>query len=220
MTEPYYQDDGITLYHGNCIEIVGQLEGKFFTFTDPPYNVGKDYFGWYDSMTDDDYLFFCNSWISLVKMVSDEICIYPPKKYLLDYWNTLGKEYQQIILPWTPEGAIRGNFVDQYAVLLTNAKPKERTKNVWTKVQMRGMGYFFKENSFGHPGYTSEDLTGRVLRLLAAPEITILDPFGGTGTTARVAKNMGRKCVTIEYSEKWCEFIAKNRMAQMTLGMK
>jgi len=32
----------------------------------------------------------------------------------------------------------------------------------------------------------------------------------------RIAKNMGRKCVTIEYSEQWCEFIAKNRMAQMS----
>lgn len=57
----------------------------------------------------------------------------------------------------------------------------------------------------------------RVLRYLANPEIPVLDPFGGTGTTARIAKNMGRKCVTIEYSEQWCEFIAKSRMAQMIL---
>lgn len=82
---------------------------------------------------------------------------------------------------------------------------------------MQGMGYFFKEDNFNHPGYTSEDLTGRVLRYLASPDIPVLDPFGGTGTTARMAKNMGRKCVTIEYSEQWCEFIAKSRMAQMAM---
>jgi DNA modification methylase len=129
----------------------------------------------------------------------------------------LGRDYQQIVLPWTPEGAIRGRFVNQYASLLTNAKPKERIKNVWLNVQMRSLGYFFKEKSFNHPGYTSEDLTGRVLRYLADPGLPVLDPFGGSGTTARVAKNMGRKCVTIEYSEYWCKFIAKVRLAQIAM---
>lgn len=216
---PYYQSDGITLYHGDCREILPTLAGRqFFVFTDPPYNVGKNYDGWNDSMPEKEYLEFCLEWITMVSVLSDEMCIYPPKKYLVDYWTMLGKkEFQQIILPWTPEGAIRGNFIDQYAVLLTNAKPKERTKNVWYKVQMQGMGYFFREKTYGHPGYTSEDLTGRVLRYLAAPDSPVLDPFGGTGTTAKVAMMLGRKCVIIEQSEKWCEFIAKERLAQMAL---
>lgn len=215
---PYYQDESITLYHGDCRDILPQLSGEYFFFSDPPYNVGKEYQGWNDSMPEDEYLSFCNEWITLTKNISPEMCIYPPKKHLVDYWLMCGKrEFQQIVLPWTPEGAIRGGFIDQYAVLLTNAKPKERVKNVWLKVQMQGMGYFFKEDNFGHPGYTSEDLTGKVLRYLADPSMTVLDAFGGTGTTARVAKNMGRKCVTIEYSERWCEFIAKNRLSQMVL---
>ena len=213
----YYQDESITLYHGDCREILPQLSGEFFVFTDPPYNVGKDYKGWNDSMPEFEYLAFCVEWIEQVKRLAPEICIYPPKKYQLDYWRMLGREYQQIVLPWTPEGAIRGGLVDQYASLLTNAKPKERIKNVWLNVQMRGMGYFFKEKTYNHPGYTSEDLTGRVLRYLADPNLPVLDPFGGTGTTARVATNMGRKCVTIEYSEYWCEFIVKQRLAQLVM---
>lgn len=213
---PYYQDESVTLYHGDCREVMSSLSGEFFVFTDPPYNVGKEYKGWNDKMPEPEYLAFCAGWIAEVKRLAPEVCIYPPSKYYLKYWNMLGEEYKQIVLPWTPEGAIRGGFVNQYASLLTNAKPKERVKDVWYKVQMQGMGYFFKENNFDHPGYTSEDLTGRVLRYLANPEIPVLDPFGGTGTTARIAKNMGRKCVTIEYSEQWCEFIAKNRMAQMS----
>lgn len=215
---PYYQDESVTLYHGDCRDILPQLSGPYFVWTDPPYNVGKDYDGWNDAMPEAEYLAFCHSWINWVKSLAPEICIYTPRKYYLDYWSMLGKAYQQIILPWTPEGAIRSGFINQFASLLTNAKPKEpRVKDVWLKVQMQGLGYFFKEDTHEHPGYTSEDLTGRVLRYLADPALPVLDPFGGTGTTARVAKNMGRKCVTIEYSEKWCEFIARERMAQYVL---
>jgi DNA modification methylase len=217
MTEPYYQDDAITIYHGDCRYILPSLTGPFFVFSDPPYNVGKNYQGWNDNMPEDGYLDFCATWISEVKRLAPEVCIYPPRKYYPDYWYMLGREYKQIILPWTPEGAIRGGFVNQHASLLTNAKPKERVKDVWLKVQMQGLGCFFKEDNHGHPGYTSEDLTGRVLRYLADPALPVLDPFGGTGTTARMAKFMGRKCVTIEYSERWCEFMANERLSQMVL---
>lgn len=215
--KPYFEDGSITLYNANCLDVLPGLDGQYFAFTDPPYNVGKEYHGWNDSMVPEAYLEFCAVWIEQVKRLSPEACIYPPKKFLPQYWQMLGTEWQQIILTWTPEGAIRYGFVDQYAVLLTNARPKQRAKNLWQNVQMRGMGYFFKEDDHDHPGYTSEDLTRRVLTVLGAPELPILDPFAGTGTTARIAKDLGRKCVAIEYSERWCEFIARERMAQGVL---
>lgn len=217
MTQPYYQDDSVTLYLGDCRDILAQLSGPFFVFSDPPYNVKKDYKGWNDDMPEPEYLAFCKTWTKQVKRLAPEMCIYPPRKYYLEYWNMLGREFQQIILTYSAEGAIRGGFVNQFQSMLTNAIPKERTKDVWHNVQIPALGYFFRENNFDHPGYTSEDLTGRVLRYLADPALPVLDPFGGSGTTARVAKNLGRKCVTIEYSEYWCEFIAKKRLSQMVL---
>lgn len=213
--DPYYQDEKITLYCGDCRDILPGLSGPFFSFSDPPYNVGKDYDGWNDSMPDEKYLEFCRQWIPEVQRLAPENCLMIPRKYQLNYWNMLGAEYQQIILTYTPEGVWRNGFINQFHHLLTNAKPKGRVKNVWDKIQTPGMGYFFKENNFGHPGYTSEDITGRVLRSLADPDLPVLDPFGGTGTTALIAKWLGRKCVIMEYSEKWCEFIAKTRLAQI-----
>ena len=48
---------------------------------------------------------------------------------------------------------------------------------------------------------------------LAGDVQTILDPFAGSGTTGRAAKDLGRKCVLIEREERYCE-IAARRMAQ------
>ena len=36
----------------------------------------------------------------------------------------------------------------------------------------------------------------------------ILEPFGGSGTTAIAAKALGMRCTVIEAEEKWCELIA------------
>lgn len=47
---------------------------------------------------------------------------------------------------------------------------------------------------------------------------TILDPFGGSGTTARACKDLQRKCVLIEREEKYCE-IAVQRMSQEVLNL-
>ena len=42
MIEPYYQDDSVTLYLGDCREILPQL-GRFdLMLTDPPYGIGVD----------------------------------------------------------------------------------------------------------------------------------------------------------------------------------
>jgi DNA modification methylase len=47
---------------------------------------------------------------------------------------------------------------------------------------------------------------------------TILDPFAGSGTTGRAAKDLGRKCTMIEREEKYCE-IAARRMQQEVLAL-
>ena len=50
----------------------------------------------------------------------------------------------------------------------------------------------------------------------AGEQKTILDPFAGSGTTGRAAKDLGRKATLIEREEKYCE-IAARRMAQEVL---
>lgn len=65
-----------------------------------------------------------------------------------------------------------------------------------------------------HPTEKPIDLLARIIS--ANEGETILDPFAGSGTTGRAAKDLGRKATLIEREEKYCEIAAK-RMAQEML---
>lgn len=216
--KPYYVDEYITLYLGDCRDVLPQLNLEAFCWTDPPYNVGKNYEVWNDSLSESSYLGFCCEWIGQVKRLCNELCIYPPRKYHLDYWNLLGKNFRQIPLTWNSEGAVRGGWSNQHAHLLTNAKPKIYTKDWWHNIPRTGMGYLFREQTHGHPGYTSEALTNQVLTHLADSSDLILDCFAGTGTTLRCAKDLNRKAIGIEINERYCE-IAVQRLSQQVLSL-
>lgn len=142
-----------------------------------------------------------------------------PTKYILRYWNMLGEDYKQIILSWTPEGTFRGNFINQYSSILTNIKPVIKTKNVWNNCQMSGLGWFFKESNYNHPGYTSEDITKRVITSFSIKGQTILDNFMGTGTTAIICIRENRNYIGFELNPK--DIIIQNkRIEQERMQLK
>lgn len=66
----------------------------------------------------------------------------------------------------------------------------------------------------GHPAAFPEELAKRVIKLFSFPEQTILDPFSGTGTTAKVAYMWNRNYIGIDNSKDYCEF-ARNRIAEV-----
>lgn len=56
-----------------------------------------------------------------------------------------------------------------------------------------------------HPAPFPSSLAAAAIRLSTWPEETVLDPFMGTGTTLRAAKDLGRKAIGVELSEAYCE---------------
>jgi DNA modification methylase len=76
MLKPYYQDEWVTIYHGDCSEILPQLPKVDLVLTDPPYNVGKDYGESVDdSMSTNEYKEWCNNWFLQLKPLTDCIVL-------------------------------------------------------------------------------------------------------------------------------------------------
>lgn len=67
-----------------------------------------------------------------------------------------------------------------------------------------------------HPTTKPLKLMSELMRLFSNEDELILDPFMGSGTTLRAAKDLGRKAIGIEIEEKYCEIAAK-RLSQEVL---
>jgi DNA modification methylase len=65
----------------------------------------------------------------------------------------------------------------------------------------------FKERAGWHGCQMPEQLLGRIIKACSNPGQTVLDPFGGSGTTLAVAKKLGRRFVAFELSQNYAEQI-------------
>jgi DNA modification methylase len=67
----------------------------------------------------------------------------------------------------------------------------------------------FKERIGNHPCQMPESLLERIIKASSNEEDLVLDPFGGTGTTAYVAKQLKRHYITMDISESYVDVINK-----------
>ena len=211
---PYYQDSAVTIYHGDCREILPTLSADA-VITDPPYNCGKDYGTYKDNLTEGDYNIFMKDIINKSLAIStNQFWVVP--RYKLHIFLPLFPGYHLIVITRGATGPYRGGWSDQFEVAVAVGKPSKCVPDLWNKIRLKGEGYFFREETFGHPGYTPYPIMLWACQLLCKE--TVVDPFCGTGTTLRAAKDLNRKAIGIEINEKYCE-IAANRMCQEVLDL-
>jgi len=207
---PYYEQDGITIYHGDCRVVLGDLyEGTGqahrafdLLLTDPPYGIGiaanpvrqKHARQDWDNATTPEALMFARSLTAYQIIWGGNYYDLPPSKSFL-VWDKVQPEDFTLAMAeqaWTSMGI--------------NAK-------IFRK---RVVGY-----AKDHPTAKPEALMDWCLRLADSVFVmrSVLDPFMGSGTTLVSAKRLGKTAVGIDLSEAYCEIAAK-RLSQGALNLE
>lgn len=212
--KPYYEEDGIVIYHGDCREILPTLPKVDLVLTDPPYGIGEARGknrsrGTKNAPAKD---FGVSAW--------DDA---PPADWLLGLIRELSR-YQIIFggnyftlppsscwLVWDKDNT--GDFADCELAWTNLQKAVRRLKWRWNGFLQQDMA---NKEFRDHP--TQKPLPVIRWALSQAPDdcLTVLDPFMGSGTTLVAAKSMGRRCIGIEREEKYCA-VAVDRLRQESL---
>ena len=214
--KPYYEADGITIYHGDCRDVLPELIPSSYAavIMDPPYGIGhaSNRAGAPRrgcAIEGDDSAEVRNT---VLAMIGDIPCLVfgtcrvpaPAKIRAVLVWDKGGHVGMgDLSLPW---------------------------KQNWEHIYVIGDGFAGRRGTgvlhfnalapwagvISHPHEKPVDLLQELLS--KCPAGTILDPFMGSGTALVAAKNLGRRAIGIEIEERYCE-IAARRLAQGVLDL-
>ena len=221
MSTPYYQDENVTIFHGDCREIMPDLETVDLVLTDPPYNeVNRPDSGLRsldrgsaDSLPVDPQEVAAS--IALACSGSAYVwCATEQISPLRAAFVAAGMSTRAAVWHKTNPSPMNGEVMWLSALeLCVFARHPKATFNehcahpVWTGPS---------QPRDDHPTAKPLWLFSKLIQASTAAGNTILDPFMGSGTTLRAAKDLGRKAIGIELDEKYCEIAAK-RMGQGVL---
>jgi DNA modification methylase len=110
----------------------------------------------------------------------------------------------------------KGRLPDDTWILRPQDAPEsfQADEDTWYFPRVNGT---FKERAGWHGCQMPEQLLGRIINACSNPGETVLDPFGGSGTTLAVAKKLGRKFLGFELSKEYAARI-EERLAQIKTG--
>lgn len=208
MRKPDYERDGVRLYLARWEDVLPSLDvgSVDAVISDPPYGIGtsvvsrpskwqrralRESEAWDDTTPD----------VSAVALISPRTVMWggnylslpPSRGWLCWYKPDAPPSMASIELAWTSIAANARMF--SHTISATN---RERC---------------------GHPTQKPVALMRECIKYVDVPPAgVILDPFMGSGTTLRAAKDLGRKAIGIEIEERYCE-IAVNRLRQEVLNL-
>jgi len=208
--KPYYQDSACTIYHSDARDVLGHIGRPALVLTDPPYGMdyqsawrtewqrkpkihGDDAFPlWLFDVSPTVALFACCRWDNLKDIPA-------PKSFIVwdkcrhgmgDLMHEFGRQWEAIAFYPGPQHKFTRRPVDVIRVPCIApadlVHPNEKPQEMWTPI------------------------------IEAHENETIVDPFMGSGSTLRAAKDLGRTSIGCDIDERHCEIAAK-RLAQEVL---
>lgn len=202
--KPYYEHAGITIYHGDCREVLPQIENIAVIVADPPYGVGKDYGQIKDSLDtfqDAVRLVISRNIPAAIFVPVCRVQDLPVRPQWMAVWNKRYGASGLIAYPIYPhwEG------IALYSISGDFSGNKGHRSDVFTFSPAVARGS-------GHPTPKPLDLMKELIGWMPATG-TVCDPFMGSGTTLVACKNLNRPAIGIEIEERYCEIAAK-RLSQ------
>lgn len=223
----YYQDDLVTLHHGDCREVIADMADQSVAavITDPPYTErthkkartperdGVEAFAPIDDGALAAILAECGR-VSSGWVVAT-----------LDYRHAVGFDLApppglkvQRLGVWVktnPTPQLSGDRPAQGWESIAYMHRSDR-RSAWSGGGAHGNHVSPIPPPEGHPTAKPLPLVAKWVRWFTNPGEIIFDPFAGSGTTLRAAVNEGRRAIGVELEERYCEVIAK-RLSQGVL---
>lgn len=220
---PYYDQDGIRIFLGDCRDVLPTLPGAAdLALTDPPYLVDyRGRWGRHQSIANDR----SDEWLEpafaalYAALKDDGICVsfygWPAIERFMAAWRAAGfrpvSHMVWIKNVWGLGYYTRGQHEQGFVL----AKPASRKPDApisdvldWRRVQ--------------RPVHPTEKPVGALRTIVSAfcpASGVVIDPFMGSGTTLRAAKDAGRKAIGIEIEERYVE-IAIQRLEQSVMRLE
>lgn len=220
----YFERDGITLYHGDCREILPALPSDSIdmVLTDPPYLVS--YSGRWGDETEIIKGDSDPSWVLPVftevnrVLKPDSLCLsfygWPHADTFVGCWKSVGLRPVSAIA-FVKNRIGFGRFTrsqHELAYLLAKGNPPRPAHAI------EDVLHWERPEPQVHPNEKPIGAIARIARTYSPPDGLILDPFVGSGTTLVAARNLGRTAIGIEIEERYCE-VAALKLSQELLPL-
>ena len=199
--KPYYEHAGITIYHGDCREILPHIRDGWhdFAFADPPYGVNKA--AWDAEYPEGFELELCR--------IASVVAITPGMWALGRCIQNLADKYVGVVAARNLNGCTFGplgyaNWIP--TVIAGKAKSGQDSFEYTFEFTVDGI-------KPEHPSPRPFNYMRWVVNRFCPDDGTMIDPYMGSGTSLEAAKLLGRQAIGIEIEEKYCEIAAK-RLSQ------
>ena len=245
--KPYYEQDGITIYNGDCLDVMASMaDGSVdVIWSDPPYGHGNadgDLLSRRAEAVGDGiasaHVAIANDRHDTMRAVVDGMLTHaarvlnpdcccccccccgggpsPTFAWVASRMDRDGLAFFHSVI-WDKRNPGMGwRFRRQHEMVMVAHRTKARLRwNADERAVPNIMSYSPPRDRL-HPNEKPLDFVKAFLAAVSQTGDLVLDPFMGSGTTLRAAKDLGRRAIGIELDERYCE-IAANRLRQGVL---